>query len=354
MTVFGEGMLFGHHLCGRSPSDIADLFCLSRPAVATIVERAAARAAGTLTEPARGGATPEREEKKRDRQEAVAEVLFRKDDDGHFVASNVSDVARILLEEGVDLDVTVRTLQRDASELGCDYVSRPRTSDLTAARMQVRLDMLPELRAHDPSCLIFSDECWLSCSDMGRKQWRRPNEAVEPRRIARWSATVHLWGAIGIGVSRLVILPPGEMIDSASYIDTLRQFLLPVMDRSRHILVQDNAPAHKAQTTRDWLQKRGVRTAAWPPYSPDLNPVETIWSWLKRHVHDIGCRQGCTREELEDCIMDAWDLITRDEIDALAGTFSAKLRRCELNGGDDCELPTLPEPSSRDDDGSSD
>ena len=48
------------------------------------------------------------------------------------------------------------------------------------------------------------------------------------------------------------------------------------------VIVMDNAPFHKRQDTLDALQAEG-HTVLWlPPYSPDLNPIEKTWAWIKR------------------------------------------------------------------------
>ena len=48
------------------------------------------------------------------------------------------------------------------------------------------------------------------------------------------------------------------------------------------VIVMDNAPFHKQQDTLDALQAEG-HTVLWlPPYSPDFNPIEKTWAWIKR------------------------------------------------------------------------
>ena len=51
--------------------------------------------------------------------------------------------------------------------------------------------------------------------------------------------------------------------------------------------MQDNAPIHTAQLSQEWLEVHGVATINWPPYSPDLNPIEHMWWALKRKLHEI-------------------------------------------------------------------
>ena len=63
--------------------------------------------------------------------------------------------------------------------------------------------------------------------------------------------------------------------------NTYQQHILPVIAgwiiiNLHLVLMQDNAPGHAAQSTRQELRDRGVRIIFWPAYSPDLNPIETV------------------------------------------------------------------------------
>jgi hypothetical protein len=95
-----------------------------------------------------------------------------------------------------------------------------------------------------------------------------------------------VWGCIWVtsngrvGRSELIIIERDNSTErsgysSLSYIDTLRQGLLPHY-RPGHIFVQDNAPIHKSGATQEFLESHGIWTWEWPPFSPDLNPIEHI------------------------------------------------------------------------------
>jgi transposase len=47
------------------------------------------------------------------------------------------------------------------------------------------------------------------------------------------------------------------------------------------LLIQDGAPGHSAAETKEDLHERGIYPIFWPPYSPDLNPIETVWNLMK-------------------------------------------------------------------------
>ena len=69
-------------------------------------------------------------------------------------------------------------------------------------------------------------------------------------------------------------------LDTASFQLFLEHFSQQDPDHF-HILVLDNAPAHKA---RALTPPANVALVYLPPYSPELNPVERLWQALKRHL----------------------------------------------------------------------
>ncbi len=46
-----------------------------------------------------------------------------------------------------------------------------------------------------------------------------------------------------------------------------------------------NAQIHTAHIIQDWLQDNGINVMDWPPYSPDLNPIENLWALLKAAIY---------------------------------------------------------------------
>lgn len=77
--------------------------------------------------------------------------------------------------------------------------------------------------------------------------------------------------------------------------------------KQRLLIVLDGLRAHKSKLVRDYLDSTNghIQIAFLPPYSPDLNPVEYIWAWLKRHAlanfcpNDLGELQTTARNKLK-------------------------------------------------------
>jgi transposase len=73
------------------------------------------------------------------------------------------------------------------------------------------------------------------------------------------------------------------------------------------LIVLDGLRAHKSKLVREYLDSTNghIQIAFLPPYAPDLNPVEYLWAWLKRHAlanfcpNDLGELQTTARNKLK-------------------------------------------------------
>ena len=116
-------------------------------------------------------------------------------------------------------------------------------------------------------------------------------------------------------------------LNAARYQDILEEYLIPtapLITNGKWTFMQDNAPSHRAESTRAFLSANEVDVIEWPPYSPDLNPIENLWGWLVRKVYEHG-RQFVTKEDLKRTIVNEWAKIPSELTKSLSESLRNRL-----------------------------
>jgi transposase len=121
-------------------------------------------------------------------------------------------------------------------------------------------------------------------------------------------AAVRLGGAIAGAVIK------GAM-DGDVFIAWVREALLAGL-RPGDIVVMDNLPAHKRAAARTLIEAAGCELWLLPSYSPDMNPIEMMWSKVKQLIRSAEPR---SYEALTQAVFAAMDAVTADDA---AGFFS--------------------------------
>ena len=84
------------------------------------------------------------------------------------------------------------------------------------------------------------------------------------------------------------------------------------MDREDIIFQQDNDPKHTFRHAQKWFKNNAIEVLDWPAQSPDLNPIEHLWSILKFHLAAYP-DEPPSIQELWRRIEVEWEKITKDE-----------------------------------------
>jgi transposase len=145
-------------------------------------------------------------------------------------------------------------------------------------------------RRQDPKRLVFLDEAGANLA-MGRSHvWvQRGEEYVEPRPM-NWGDNLTLVGAIRRD-GWVVLNTKWRAMNKIAFIAWVRHRLAPRLSPG-DIVVLDNLPAHKAPEVRVWIEARGATIKRLPPYSHDFNPIEPVWSLVKKRIRDYAPRTG--------------------------------------------------------------
>ena len=89
----------------------------------------------------------------------------------------------------------------------------------------------------------------------------------------------------------------------------VRRVLAPTLRRG-DIVIADNLAAHKRPRVARIIRRRGARIVFLPPYSPDLSPIEKMWSKIKAILRSLKPR---TSEELHAAIACAFSQVTAED-----------------------------------------
>lgn len=97
--------------------------------------------------------------------------------------------------------------------------------------------------------------------------------------------------------------------DSEAFRTYVRCVLTPTL-RAGDVLIMDNLSPHKSRLTLSLIAQAGAQVLFLPPYSPELNPIELMWSKVKQHLRSAEAR---TEEELLQAIGSALASVTAQD-----------------------------------------
>ena len=89
--------------------------------------------------------------------------------------------------------------------------------------------------------------------------------------------------------------------------------------------MDDNARAHRARITDQYLEQATIVRMEWPARSPDLNPIQHAWGTLQT-ADSSRPVQPASVQELRQALLEEWDQIPQCKIRRL---ISSMWRRCQ-------------------------
>lgn len=141
---------------------------------------------------------------------------------------------------------------------------------------------------------------------MTREYARAPTgERVHGAAPYNWGDNITMIGALSSSSVLAMMTIPGST-DGEVFVAFIEQVLAPKL-RPGDVVIMDNLSAHKVTGVREGIEAAGASLRYLPPYSPDMNPIESCWSKVKQHIRGAEAR---TVDALIDAVELAIDAVT--------------------------------------------
>lgn len=203
-----------------------------------------------------------------------------------FSAEPFKTASSIAEQYNVHPSTIIRTLRKRGRRCRIAAQQTKLTEDHKLYRLAFCETMLEEWDEHRLNTIVFTDEKTFSTDIARQKHVYRPdNTRYRPQFVQNFQhsgrITAGFWGSISInGPGELIAVDPH--FTANQYMNIITQNIIPMMNNFEipHVFMQDNSPVHTAGAVMNLLSNQAFEILPWPPLSPDLNPIENVWSYI--------------------------------------------------------------------------
>jgi transposase len=154
--------------------------------------------------------------------------------------------------------------------------------------------------------LVFLDEAGFNTGMSNTYAWDLKGQTPLLLR-RRWGKRFTAIGAIATdGIRGLRIIE--NTVNGSTFVDYLKNTLGPNLKKG-DILVMDSASIHKVAEVKQVLDAMGVEVLFLPPYSPEFNPIEMAWGYMKSKLRPLAMR---VVEKLKGGVEFLWSSIEKN------------------------------------------
>ena len=173
--------------------------------------------------------------------------------------------------------------------------------------------------------VFFTGESWFTLfRPDGPRRGERFADACILEKDRFWGGSAMVWGGISHGLKSPLIVIAGNLTGVRYRDEIVRPVAVPFVQHHL-IFQQDNVRPHVARVCQDFLANHSINPLDWPPYSPDLSPIEHLWDEMDRRVR--GSRNApVTLDQFRAALLEEWDNIPMRRINALMNSMYRRIR----------------------------
>ncbi|CBQ70385.1 related to Transposase [Sporisorium reilianum SRZ2] len=185
--------------------------------------------------------------------------------------------------------------------------------------------------------VIWSDECKVQRigKDFEKRYWAKEADyTIYIPTLQGGGHSVMIWGWMTWAGLGLIVFIDGTL-NSEHYIELLEEAVPGSMvkwkqkqaipPRHRIVFQHDNAPCHRSNETKQYLQEVALNVLPWPAMSPDLNPIEHVWCQLKRAISKEKYSIK-NKAELKAAIAAFWENFPKESVQRLIKSMPERLQ----------------------------
>lgn len=213
------------------------------------------------------------------------------------------DITLAEIQERCNLQVSVPTIHRAIKRMG---LTRKKNTLCKRTKHASSTDTKETVDIFNLDKLVFLDESSINL-DMTRLYARGPKgeRVYDYVSDTRWKAMSVISSLRLSGQTECLVYK--NSLTGDFFKQWLKEALCPTLHRG-DVLVMDNLSCHKVKGVQELIEQAGAQLRYLPPYSPDLNPIEKMWSKIKTVLRELKAR---TEECLFAAIGQAFSRVTK-------------------------------------------